>query len=54
MDEEEAKDYAEDYGAFYQKVSALSNNGLEEIFQKIEQERKKKGLGLEWFRLCHS
>ena len=29
MDEEEAKDYAEDYGAFYQKVSALSNNGLE-------------------------
>ena len=35
VDEEEAKDYAEDYGAFYLKVSALSNNGLEEIFQKI-------------------
>ena len=35
VDEEEAKDYAEDYGAFYLKVSALSNNGLEDIFQKI-------------------
>jgi len=35
VNEEIARDFAQDMGAFYLSTSALSSNGIVEIFEKI-------------------